>query len=175
MPLNFRIDENLVNAMIDAGQKGFLLGGKEVSCISVGKALPAGLGNVTGIIGITGRVNGSIIVSMSELAALRLAGAMLMEEAHSVNEDVLDSLSEVTNVIGGRLKSSLANSGYPLDAITLPAVIIGDSYFVSHTKGMLVYHIGLEIDDPTLPLDQQRFAHLAMMLMTSDLKRQPGT
>jgi chemotaxis protein CheX len=171
MALNFKVDEILINSMIDAAENGFKLGEKEVHCVSIGKCLPGILGNVTGIIGIAGRVNGSVMVSMSEHAALRLASSMLMEELTTFNDDALDALSEVTNVVGGRLKSSLGNSGYPLDNITLPSVIIGSNYFVSHTKGMLVFHIGLEIQDKELPLNTDRIAHLAMTLLTSDLSR----
>lgn len=175
MPLKFQIDETLINAMIDSAENGFSLGGKKLECVAIGKSLPTGFGEVSGIIGIAGKVNGSILVNMSKPVALRIASAMLMEEFTTFNDDVLDSIGEVANVIGGRLKSSLANSGYPLENITLPSVIIGQNYFISHAKGMLVYHTAFHVQGSDLPMAPDRLVHVAMTLMTRNLTRTAGS
>lgn len=172
MPLNFKIDETLINAMIDAGEKGFKLGGKNLTCVGVGRMQPMALSSVSGIIGIVGRVNGSLLVNMSEAAALRVTSGMLGGDFTSLNADVLDGVAEVTNVIGGRMKSSLATSGYPLDNITLPAVIVGQSYFVTQSRGMLVYNVTLNLDDDGVPKITDRVVQVVLTVMTSDLKRQ---
>lgn len=169
MALKFAIDELLINAMIDAGNNGFQLGGLPLDCVMIGKSFPSSLSDVSGVIGISGRVNGSVLVNMSQKIALKLASGMLMESYSVINDDVLDSVGEVANVIGGRLKSSLANSGYPLDNITLPTVIIGHNYFVSHSKGMLVFSVAFNVNDPELTMLQDRIVQLSMTLMTKQI------
>jgi CheY-specific phosphatase CheX len=170
MALNFQLDEALVNAMIDAGEKGFKLGSKKVTCVSVGRTQPMALSSVSGIIGIAGRVNGSILVNMSEPVALLVTSGILMTEFKTINSEVLDGIAEVTNVIGGRLKSTLAMVGYPLDNITLPAVIVGQNYFVSQSKGMMTYNIALALEDDTIPKYQDRVIQIVFTVMASELK-----
>ena len=171
MTLDFEIDHLLINAMIDAGRRGFELGGKTLEPVAIAKALPGALSNVTGLVGIAGRVNGSILVNMSEPVALSIASGMLMESYSVINDEVLDGLGEIANVIGGRLKSALANSGYPLDNITLPSVIVGSSYFITHSKGMLVFSVTFHVADDSIPSLNDRIVHVAMTLMTGKLER----
>jgi CheY-specific phosphatase CheX len=170
MALNFPVDEALVNAMIDAGEKGFKLGGKKVDCVGVGRTQPMALSSVSGIIGIVGRVNGSILVNMSEPLALLVTNGILMTEFKTVTSDVLDGVAEVTNVIGGRMKSTLSNVGYPLDNITLPSVIIGQNYFVSQSRGMMVYNVAMVVDDDSITKVTDRVVQIVLTVMTSELK-----
>jgi CheY-specific phosphatase CheX len=170
MPLNFKIDETLINAMIDAGSKGFRLGGQSLACVGVGRMQPMALSSVSGIIGIVGRVNGSILVNMSEPAALKVTSGMLGTEYVSVNTEVLDGVAEVTNVIGGRLKSTLATSGYPLDNITLPSVIVGNSYFVTQSRGMLVYNVSFTVEGDEIARSTDRLVQMVLTVMTGSLK-----
>ena len=128
MALNVQIDEALVNAMIDAAEKGFKMGGKKLSPVGVGRMPPMAFQPVSGIIGLAGRVNGSILVNMSEAVALQVTSGILMTDFKQITNEVLDGIGEITNVIGGRLKSALAMSGYPLDNVTLPSVIVGQNY-----------------------------------------------
>ncbi|QDU60335.1 CheY-P phosphatase CheX [Planctomycetes bacterium Pan216] len=170
MALKLQLDETLVNAMIDAGAAGFDLGNLKARCVGVSRSFPTALADVSGIVGLAGRTNGSILVNMCQKVALKLASGMLMEDFTTFNEDVLDSIGELANVIGGRLKSQLANSGYPIDNITLPSVIVGQDYFVSHSKGLLVYHVTFQVDDPELLVLADRTVHVAMSVMAKDLK-----
>lgn len=170
MALNFQIDEALVNAMIDAGEKGFKLGGKKVSCVGVGRIQPTALASVSGIIGIVGRVNGSILVNMSEPAALLVTSGILATDFKILNSEVLDGVAEVTNVVGGRLKSTMATGGYPLDYVTLPSVIVGQNYFVSQSKGMMVYSVAFTLDDHSISKMTDRLVQVVLTIMASELK-----
>ncbi len=169
MALRIEIDEVLVNAMIDAGEKGFKLGGKKLKPVGVGRMPPLFLQPVSGIIGIIGRVNGSILVNMSEPVALQVTSGILMCDFQQVTSEVLDGVAEVTNVIGGRMKSSLATSGYPLDNITLPSVIVGQNYYVNQSKGMLVFNVSFLYEDDNLPRVPERVVQVVLTLMTTNL------
>lgn len=170
MSLRFEIDEVLVNAMLDAGEKGFKLGGKKLRAVGVGRTAPLFLQPVSGIIGIIGRVNGSILVNMSEPVALQLTSGILMTDFQRITSEVLDGIGEVANVIGGRLKSSLATSGYPLDNITLPSVIVGQNYYVSQSKGMVIFNVSFLYEDDDIPRMPERVVQVVLTLMTTDLK-----
>jgi CheY-specific phosphatase CheX len=171
MPLQFKIDEVLINAMIDSGEKGFKLGGKSLTCVGIGRTQPMALASVSGIIGIVGRVNGSLLVNMSEAAALQVTSGMLGTTYSGLTSEVLDGVAEVTNVIGGRMKSSLATSGYPLDNITLPAVIVGQSYFITQSRGMLTFNVTFNMEDEGVTRMQDRVVQMVLTVMTTDLKR----
>jgi chemotaxis protein CheX len=170
MALNFQIDEALVNAMIDAGEKGFKLGSKKVSCVGVGRTPPLALASVSGMIGIVGRVNGSILVNMSEPVAILVTGGILTTVIKTMTNEVLDGVAEVTNVIGGRLKSTLATVGYPLDNITLPSVIVGQNYSVTQSKGTVVYNVSFVLEDDSVPKLIDRVVQVVLTVMSTELK-----
>ena len=77
---------------------------------------------VSGIIGLSGTVVGTVVLTMSEALALKSASAMLMEEYKEFNADVFDAVGELTNVIAGNAKAQLEE--YKL-SLSLPNVIYG--------------------------------------------------
>ena len=77
---------------------------------------------VSGIIGLSGIIAGTVVLTMSEQLALKSASAMLMEEYTTFNNDVFDAVGELTNVIAGNAKAQLEE--YKL-SLSLPNVIYG--------------------------------------------------
>ena len=77
---------------------------------------------VSGIIGLSGTIVGSVVLTMSEALALKSASAMLMEEYTEFNHDVFDAVGELTNIIAGNAKAQLEE--YKLN-LSLPNVIYG--------------------------------------------------
>jgi len=77
---------------------------------------------VSGIIGLSGHIVGTVVLTMSEALALKSASAMLMEEYTEFNSDVFDAIGELTNVIAGNAKAQLEE--YKL-SLSLPNVIYG--------------------------------------------------
>lgn len=77
---------------------------------------------VSGIIGLSGTIVGTVVLSMSEALALRSASVMLMEEHKEFDSDVFDAVGELTNVIAGNAKAQLEE--YKL-SLSLPNVIYG--------------------------------------------------
>ena len=77
---------------------------------------------VSGIIGLSGAVVGTVVLTMSEALALKCASVMLMEEYTEFNNDVFDAVGELTNVIAGNAKAQLEE--YKL-SLSLPNVIYG--------------------------------------------------
>ena len=56
-----------------------------------------------------------------------MAGALLMSEYQSVDEDVMDAVAEVVNMVVGNVKTLLEERVGPL-AFSIPTVIYGRNY-----------------------------------------------
>lgn len=83
--------------------------------------------DISGIIGLSGKAAGTVVVSLSKQVALKATSAMLMVETTEVNGDVIDAVGEITNMVAGAAKAHL--SEYEL-SISLPSVITGRGHEV---------------------------------------------
>ncbi len=86
------------------------------------KKNPQALYPISGIIGLSGVVAGTVVLTMSKELALKSASVMLMDEYTELNADVFDAVGELTNVIAGNAKAQLEE--YRL-SLSLPNVING--------------------------------------------------
>jgi chemotaxis protein CheX len=82
---------------------------------------------VVSFIGIAGSWAGTGSLSCSATMACRICTAMLMTEAPSVNEDVLDAVAEITNMIVGSVKTDLEAELGPL-GLSIPTVVFGRNF-----------------------------------------------
>ncbi|PQO37281.1 chemotaxis protein CheX [Bremerella cremea] len=96
---------------------------------------------VSGVIGLSGRAQGSVIVSLSHEVAIQAAAAMLMmdpSEFDGLSDDVIDAVGEIANMVAGSAKAELEE--YNL-SISLPNVVVGhppDIRFPSEVKPIVV-------------------------------------
>lgn len=113
-----------INPFISAVNKTFetMIGVQLKRSNPVLKENPRTLYPISGIIGLSGTVVGTVILTMSESIALKAASTMLMDEMKTVNADVLDAVGELTNMIAGNAKAQLEE--YKL-SLSLPNVISG--------------------------------------------------
>jgi chemotaxis protein CheX len=85
---------------------------------------------VVALIGVAGAWAGAGSISCSAEAACKVCAHMLMTEATSVNEEVLDAVAELTNMIIGNVKTELEAQVGPL-GLSIPTVVFGRNF---HTK-----------------------------------------
>jgi len=79
---------------------------------------------VSGIIGISGKGVGTVVLSMQRPVAIKAAETMLMMEGiQEVNNDVLDAVGEITNMVCGDAKAKLEKFHM---SISLPNILCGD-------------------------------------------------
>lgn len=83
---------------------------------------------VSGLIGLSGRCRGMVVVSVGRLTAIRAAEAMLGVRPEELNSEVMDAIGELTNMIAGSAKSQLEE--YRL-TIGLPTVICGKTQAIA--------------------------------------------
>ena len=80
------------------------------------------LHDVSGIIGLSGQAQGTVVLSLDKSVALQATATMLMCETTEINSDVVDAVGELTNMVAGSAKAQLTE--YKL-SISLPGVIKG--------------------------------------------------
>ena len=98
---------------------------RQVFSTMLGIELPQG--EVVALIGVAGSWAGAGSISCSAELACKVCAAMLMTEATSVNEDVLDAVAELTNMIIGNVKTELEAKVGPL-GLSIPTVVFGRNF-----------------------------------------------
>ncbi len=83
--------------------------------------------DISGIIGLTGKAKGVVVLSLSKGAALRATEVLLMERPEDINEDVVDAVGELANIVAGGAKAQLEQLAM---SVSLPTVITGKNHSV---------------------------------------------
>jgi chemotaxis protein CheX len=79
---------------------------------------------VNGVVGITGGITGTVVLSMQENVALRATEVMLGNRPSSLNDEAIDAVGEIINMVAGAAKKYL--SAYKL-SLSMPMVILGSN------------------------------------------------
>lgn len=82
---------------------------------------------ISGVIGLSGKAAGTVVINLSEEVALKAASAMLMMDLEEMNDDVLDAVGEIANMVAGQAKAELEE--YEL-SVSLPNVVIGEDHSI---------------------------------------------
>ena len=82
---------------------------------------------VIALIGMAGPWFGTGAILCKPELARKIAGAMLMSEYDSVNDDVLDAIAEVSNMVIGNLKTMIEEKVGPM-GLSTPTIIHGASF-----------------------------------------------
>ena len=88
---------------------------------------------VSGIIGLMGRANGTAVVSLGANTAMHCTGRLLGKRSSLPNSDVIDTMGELANIVAGAAKAQLQQ----LDmTIGLPSVITGRDHLIGFPRGV---------------------------------------
>jgi chemotaxis protein CheX len=109
-------------------------------------------GDISGIIGLTGTMKGSLALSFSEKSILKIVSNMLGEEIGSINGDIKDAVGEITNMVSGAARQHLEKEGYVITA-AIPTVVAGKNHQVAHVLGGPSIIIPFEIDEGPFAID----------------------
>jgi len=83
--------------------------------------------DITGIIGLSGKASGDIVISFEKCLALSAAEALAGEHYDEISQDVIDTVGELTNMIAGNAKASMEKFEMHL---ALPTVIVGKNHSI---------------------------------------------
>ena len=89
--------------------------------------------DVSGMIGLTGRAKGIVVLSLSKESALRATEALLAERPEDINDDVVDAVGEMANIVAGGAKAQLTELAMSL---SLPTVVTGRRHSVEFPSEM---------------------------------------
>ncbi|MDX1964928.1 MAG: chemotaxis protein CheX [Pirellulales bacterium] len=105
---------------------------------------------ISGVIGLTGKANGTVVLSFSRDTAIQATATMLGERPEELNNDVVDTIGELANMVAGSAKTELEQFAM---SISLPSVIIGKNHTVAFPRGVTPIGIPFECDWGSLCLD----------------------
>lgn len=98
--------------------------------------------DVSGIVGFSGEVAGSVVISFHKETAMKLVEALTYEKLELDHEDFADAIGELSNMIAGNAKKDFGlNAG-----ISIPSVIIGQGHVVARLSDVPCIMIPCESD-----------------------------
>ncbi len=102
-------------------------------------------GDVTGIIGLIGKVRGTVSVGFTEQCILAVVSSMFGEEMKELNDEIKDAVGEIGNMISGQARRTLEEMGLSLTA-AIPTVIMGKNHSITHITTYPVMAIPFKTD-----------------------------
>lgn len=88
--------------------------------------------DVSGVIGFSGEVVGSVVLSFQMEAAKQLVGALVGMDVDPESSDFTDAVGELANMVAGSAKKDLGRKAN----IAVPTVIIGPNHLVGRLTGV---------------------------------------
>jgi chemotaxis protein CheX len=85
--------------------------------------------DISGIIGISGLIRGSVVLSMYKNIAIKTTGMLVGSEPAELDGDVTDAIGEIVNIIAGNIKAKIPDGEKIV--ISLPAVIKGADHSIA--------------------------------------------
>lgn len=99
--------------------------------------------DVSGIIGVSGEMVGTIVLSMPKSAAVSIVALFTGTEMDSSSDDFADAVGELVNMISGNAKAEFQRKGV---SISCPSVVIGQDHRVSSPSGTACVMIPCQTD-----------------------------
>ncbi|MFW5692975.1 MAG: chemotaxis protein CheX, partial [Thermoguttaceae bacterium] len=90
--------------------------------------------DISGIIGLSGKARGTIVLCLEREMALITTAALLAEQPNTtqITADVIDAVGELTNMIAGNAKAKLEQFAM---SVSLPSVITGKGHCIEFPSG----------------------------------------
>lgn len=89
------------------------------------------VGDVSGVLGLTGIANGTIAVTFEEKCILTVVSNMFGETMTELNNEISDAVGELTNMISGQARRELEQIGKVFKA-AIPSVVTGKNHTIIH-------------------------------------------
>ena len=83
--------------------------------------------DISGIIGLSGKAVGIVVLSVDREVAFSITEKMLGERPTTIDADVTDAIGEMANIVAGGAQAHLGQ--YDL-SVTLPTVLVGKSHLI---------------------------------------------
>ena len=111
-------------AVIDIFSSMVLL---DISVIEGSTPVPMEGPMLSGMIGLAGDLQGTVLIHLPAPVAIDITNAFLGLEIDTVDDDVKDAIGELTNMVAGGVKFLLPETDQDIE-LAIPSVVCGQSY-----------------------------------------------
>jgi len=87
--------------------------------------------NVSGVIGISGSVQGAVVLNFTDQVATRVASKLTGGPIAPQSPDLVDAVGELANMVAGGAKAEFGDGE---SYISLPTVVLGNGHHVAQTQ-----------------------------------------
>lgn len=94
--------------------------------------------DISGIIGLSGKVIGTVALCFPEATAISVCNKFMSADLKEMNADILDAVGELINIVAGNAKKGLTEFNIE---ISLPSVIVGKNHRIVEPKGSVGFVI----------------------------------
>ena len=144
------IDETLLRCVIHGTFEGLSMTATEPVPVGASRFITANR-PYSVLVSLHGDQAGQLTLNFTEQMLRYLSAKLLGEEPRNpdsrVNEDDLDAICEIGNIVAGQYKKMLAGTPFEFQAISLPALIVGASYNLYHTRGIITVSVEFEVEE----------------------------
>ena len=88
-------------------------------------------GDISGLLEISGDLEGTAAISFSEKSILGIVSAMFGEEMLEINDEITDAVGEISNMIAGHVTTKIAELDKKIK-VKFTKVVIGRNQTVEH-------------------------------------------
>ncbi len=107
---------------------------------------------ISGFIGLAGKINGFVTLSFSENIACLIAKTFLCEEKKEIDDDVVDVVGEMINMIAGGAKKEFVEAGKPFK-ISIPSIITGKGHMLGVSSKYPCFGVEFELNGDCFDLE----------------------
>jgi chemotaxis protein CheX len=88
-------------------------------------------GDISGLLEISGDLEGTAAISFSEKSILDIVSAMFGEEMLEINDEITDAVGEISNMIAGHVTTKIAELDKKIK-VKFTEVVIGRNQMINH-------------------------------------------
>lgn len=112
--------------------------------LSISKSQDSVSAGFSVVIGVTGEVEGRVILDMTKKTAIKFAEIMNMEDIGEFNDLVKSTMGEIGNMVSGRAVSKLQDEGFDF-RITPPTLFEGEQMIMTTPISLPVIVVPLNV------------------------------
>lgn len=108
--------------------------------------------DISGVIGIAGKMSGFVVVSFPEQLALEIVSSFLGEKKTHMSKDVIDAVGEFVNMVAGGSKRVFAEQGYKYN-IGIPNVITGKNHTINRPSNIICVGVKFSVGEQSFAIE----------------------
>lgn len=110
------------------------------------------LGDVSGVIGLSGTAEGTVIITfLWDLAQQVISGIMGVKKNEINAEMIHDGVGEIINMISGSAKKALLEASYDFQ-LSIPTIIVGWGHEAGHSENAAIAVLSFDVGDQAFAL-----------------------